>query len=437
MLGGTGAVADLEGTSHAFVALERDMKYHLTTHTDNNRTKFSIIETIKNARNKKRERRYREIFCLETACILMEASYQAYFPLPTTFSLRWNSNDLDHIKSTSITMDKSGQTVRKETTDYNSLSKSNRIAEEISVCEMQLPVPVPVTSETSQQKQKSGMFSLPLPSQSSSSSSFSSSSSSSFMEAAESGVGVGAGRESVLPALSASPRHTADGATALEVSDVYVPAAITSTPKSTVSTVSRTGEDTVASAVISSSPHPIPRITSLRQDRHTTDHLLDSMHTTLSEIPGLPKINDTVLPGSVRGQDPANESATATDTAAVAAAAVTMSSTIDADSVRTPTGPQQSLSSPHPHPHSLPSADVPTHEALDDNRVFGPKMDLPRMGLKLLSSFENKEHATFGFVATTPRPASFHPLEGEEHFLKYFYYKNILSVFSSCTHDVL
>lgn len=48
-----------------------------------------------------------------------------------------------------------------------------------------------------------------------------------------------------------------------------------------------------------------------------------------------------------------------------------------------------------------------------DDRVFGPKMDLPRMGLKLLSSFENKEHATFGFVATTPLPPAFGVLEGE------------------------
>ena len=402
MSGGTGAVADLEGTSHAFVALERDMKYHLTTHTDNNRTKFSILETIKNARNKKRERRHREIFCLETSCILMEASYQAYFPLPTTFSLRWNSNDLDFIQSTSITLDKNNQTVRRETTDYTSLSKSNRIAEEISVCDMHLPVPGsgPVTFETSQQKDKSDIFSLPPSSQSSSSSS--------FMQAAE--LGAGAGTASALPTLSASPCHTAEGASALEDSDACIPAAIKSTLKSTVSTASRTGEDTVASAVISSSPHPIPLISSLRQDRHTTDHILDSMHTGLSEISGLPGINDTVSPGRVAGQDPANEIATAT----AAAVTVTMSSTTDSDSVRAPTGPQQPLPPPHPHP----SVDVPPHEILNDNRVFGPKMDLPRMGLKLLSSFENKEHATFGFVATTPRPASFDPLEGEEHFLK-------------------
>ena len=419
MLGGTGAVADLEGTSHAFVALERSMKYHLTTHTDNNRTKFSILETIKNARNKKRERRYREIFCLETACILMEASYQAYFPLPTTFSLRWNSNDLDFIKSTSITLDKNNQTVRRETTDYTSLSKSNKIAEEISVSEVCLPVPGPVTSESSQQKQKSDIFSFPPSSQSSSSPS------SSFMQAAE--LGAGAGTTSALPILSASPCHTAEGASALEDSDVCIPAAIQSKLNCTVSTASRTGEDTVASAVISSSPHPIPLISSLRKDRHTADHVLDSIHTTLSETPGLPGIDDTVLPGRVKGQDPASEIATAT----AAAAAVTTSSTTDGDSLRAPTGPQQPLSPPPPlpHPHPHPSVDVPPHEILDDNRVFGPKMDLPRMGLKLLSSFENKEHATFGFVATTPRPASFHPLEGEEHSLNCFHYKNILSVF--------
>jgi hypothetical protein len=48
-----------------------------------------------------------------------------------------------------------------------------------------------------------------------------------------------------------------------------------------------------------------------------------------------------------------------------------------------------------------------------DNRVLGPKMDLPRIGLRLLSSFENKEHATFGFVATTPLPPAFGPLKGK------------------------
>ena len=48
-----------------------------------------------------------------------------------------------------------------------------------------------------------------------------------------------------------------------------------------------------------------------------------------------------------------------------------------------------------------------------DNRVLGPKMDLSRIGLRLLSSFESKEHSTFGFVATTPLPPSLGPLKGK------------------------
>ena len=48
-----------------------------------------------------------------------------------------------------------------------------------------------------------------------------------------------------------------------------------------------------------------------------------------------------------------------------------------------------------------------------DNRVLGPKMDLSRIGLRLLSSFESKEHSTFGFVATTPLPSSLGPLKGK------------------------
>ena len=39
------------------------------------------------------------MFCLETACILMEASYQAYFPLPTPFNPRWNVNDVSDTKA--------------------------------------------------------------------------------------------------------------------------------------------------------------------------------------------------------------------------------------------------------------------------------------------------------------------------------------------------
>lgn len=81
-------MTDLKGTSHAFVALEKDM-----THNDQSskscrigkKTTFSVIDTLKNARNGKRESRKREMFCLETACILMEASYQAYFPLPKEY----------------------------------------------------------------------------------------------------------------------------------------------------------------------------------------------------------------------------------------------------------------------------------------------------------------------------------------------------------------
>jgi hypothetical protein len=39
--------------------------------------------------------------------------------------------------------------------------------------------------------------------------------------------------------------------------------------------------------------------------------------------------------------------------------------------------------------------------------TVGPRMDLPRIGLQLLSHFSNKEHNTFGYVATPPILPSF------------------------------
>jgi hypothetical protein len=81
-------MTDLKGTSHAFVALEKDMTHNdqsFNSHAIGKKITFSVIDTLKNAGNSKRERRKREMFCLETACILMEASYQAYFPLPKEY----------------------------------------------------------------------------------------------------------------------------------------------------------------------------------------------------------------------------------------------------------------------------------------------------------------------------------------------------------------
>ena len=164
---------------------------------------------------------------------------------------------------------------------------------------------------------------------------------------------------------------------------------------STVPTGSRTMKDTVASALKSRPPHPLPVLLSLHQNQPARLNVQDSMHSNVPEMTGLLEINDTVLRGRISGQESVNESA----------AAVIMSNTTDSESARAPRELQHTISPP------LPS-DVPSHESQDDNRVFGPKMDLPRMGLKLLSSFQNKEHATFGFVATTPRPVSFYPLEG-------------------------
>jgi hypothetical protein len=84
----SGVMTDLKGTSHAFVVLEKDMTHNdqsSNSHTIGKKSTFSVIDTLKNAGNSKRERRKREMFCLETACILMEASYQAYFPLPKEY----------------------------------------------------------------------------------------------------------------------------------------------------------------------------------------------------------------------------------------------------------------------------------------------------------------------------------------------------------------
>ena len=391
-------MADLEGTSHAFVALERDMKYHLTTHTDNNRSKFSILETIKNARNRKRERRYREMFCLETACILMEASYQAYFPLPTPFNPRWNVNDVSDMKVPPIACsktdnessnnrdndkDKDGNKVGdKYAVEDNKDSEDKGIEVGASQCESPLHLYAQIASESSLSKSEH------VPSSSSSSSS----------------VSMQGSDLTALPALpslplslslSASPCDVMADALELQERDLSAAAVVNLISESTVSTVNRAIDDMVALPGVLGSPHPLSLLAPLHQNHPTTQ---DPTRPNLTDITGLPGINDTVLLERVTGQDPVES---------VAVASATISSAVGSDGVHALKKSQSTASPP------LPPSDAPEHGSLDDNRVFGPKMDLPRMGLKLLSSFENKEHATFGFVATTPRPASFYPLEGE------------------------
>jgi hypothetical protein len=393
-------VADLEGTSHAFVALERDMKYHLTTHTDNNRSKFSILETIKNARNRKRERRYREMFCLETACILMEASYQAYFPLPTPFNPRWNVNDVSDIKAPPIACGKTDNDPSNNRDNDNDKDedkgRDNSAVEDndhrddkgievgASQCESPLNLSAHIAPESSQLKSER------LPSSASSSSS----------------VSMQGSDLTALPALpslplplslplSASPCDVMADALELQDRDPSAAAVVNLISQSTVSTVNRAIEDTVALPGVSGSSHPLSLLAPLHQNHPATQ---DSMHPNLTDITGLQGVSDTVLLEKVSGQDPVES---------VAVASATVSSVVGGDGVHALKKPQPTASPP------LPPSEAAAHGSLDDNRVFGPKMDLPRMGLKLLSSFENKEHATFGFVATTPRPASFYPLEGE------------------------
>jgi hypothetical protein len=370
------------------------MKYHLTAHTDNNRSKFSILETIKNARNRKRERRYREMFCLETACILMEASYQAYFPLPTPFNPRWNVNDVSDMKAPRFACskndndcsnnrdkdnDKDGDKVEeKYAVGDNEHSEDKGIEGGASQCESPLHPSAYIAPESSQLKSEH------LPS-----------STSSFLFVSMQGSDLTApAAQPALPlslSLSASPCDVMADALELQDRDLSAAAVVNLISQSTVSTVNSAIEDTVALPGVSGSPHPLSLLAPLHQNHPATQ---DSMHPNLTDITGSQGVSDTVLLDKVSGQDPV-ESVTVA------------SATISSDGVHALKKPQTTASPP------LPPSDAPAHGSLDDNRVFGPKMDLPRMGLKLLSSFENKEHATFGFVATTPRPASFYPLEGE------------------------
>jgi len=74
---------NFEGTSHNYVALERHMPYqHLEKLPNHIETSGSILESLMNIANNRKsfnKRVRRDIFCLETACLLLEASFQCYF----------------------------------------------------------------------------------------------------------------------------------------------------------------------------------------------------------------------------------------------------------------------------------------------------------------------------------------------------------------------
>lgn len=335
----------------------------------------------------------------------MEASYQAYFPLPTPFNPRWNVNDVSDIRAPPIACSKSDSEPSNNKDKENDKdndgdeyavqdiehSEDKGIEVGTSPCESPLHPSAHIASESSQLKSEH----IPSSSSSSSSSSLSVSMQGSDLTA------VPALPSLPLPlplSLSASPCDVMADALEVQDRDLSAAAVVNLISQSTVSTVNRANEDMVASPGASGPPHPLSLLAPLQQNHPANLHTQDSTRPNSTDITGLQGVSDTVLLEKVSGQDPVES---------VAVASATVSSVVGGDGVHALKKPQPTASPP------LPPSDAPAHGSLDDNRVFGPKMDLPRMGLKLLSSFENKEHATFGFVATTLRPASFYPLEGE------------------------
>ena len=340
---------DLEGTSHAFVALERDMKYNNETTQNNtsdknNRNKFSIIEAIKNVHNKKREKRVKEIFCLETACTLMEVSYQAYFPLPTVFSLNKEENTVESDRI--VAMKESGEDSMKTNLELDAnkeiqivLQTNNTPAEcniKSSTSET-LPLSLPLPSSPSTNPMTS-VITLPLSPSSPPSSSPPSSSPPS------------------APPSSSSPSSLPPSSTPLL--PPYQPV--------TTPTFSLQGAD------IPSYPTTSTSISNIQQEK---DHYIELIPLQLeSNIENVAsKTSSPILN---------NE---------------------DNKSIETQN--QNGIVD-----QNIADSKVPGNDA--ESRVLGPKMDLPRIGLTLLSSFENKEQATFGVVATTACPPSLVPLQG-------------------------
>jgi hypothetical protein len=433
-------MTDFDGTSHAFVALERDMVYHNnSTRSGGSKNKFSLLETIKNARNKKREKRQREMFCLETACTLMEASYQAYFPLPLSLPL--------------------------------SAPLSLPLPLSLSV-----PLPLSLPLSTSFTGREGSMYG-----ESSDKRSAQGVEDNSRVRGIETTSGERKREEEIAAHTDAeTDRHSSfnpypnlPGTVTSTTSALTTPSSSVLTDHSasraphTTSTPPTITEPSVESMIPTSDPKSLPQSTDRpHTENRTHESLPPSSSSSSSSSPLLPLSTSPILTPSDPIQCLEDDGTTHTthtahthrlsDTTSAVSHSLSEEKERKEEGIEIAVDDKDSRELYEKNNSSLlvegeREREIEEEEEKEiereqktrntknakqnnpvktdgefpvdplnppnpigvDNRVLGPKMDLSRIGLRLLSSFESKEHATFGFVATTPLPPSLGPLKGK------------------------
>lgn len=336
-------MTDLKGTSHAFVALEKDMT--LNDHSSKSsrigkRTSFSVIDTLKNARNGKRERRKREIFCLETACILMEASYQAYFPLPKEYQ----SLSVEYDDQKKITAEEANDDIKSKTHDQDSVDS---LMYTQSHDEKILPACIsPNAGRVT--NGSAAMFTK---------------------ETADVAV-----NKEFSPLLDISPKTLPFIHNSYSTS----PQPFISNETSTVR-IPYSNDDSESSFEMKSQ-----KLFAQDIDGHTGADKIDPMATSF----GMITYTITLVPSGM-----AKNCLTSTNT--------------NADILTIDTNAPTNLT-PSIFISTITLAEAPVKRPpIASPLVVGPRMDLPRIGLQLLSHFSNKEHNTFGYIATSPILPSF------------------------------
>ena len=379
-------------------------------------SKFSLLESINMARKRKKEKRKREMFCLETACLLMEASYQAYFPLPINFAPEIHKKEDKNIENRElidididIDIDKEKE-IEKEKEKNIELKKDRCLSETTTNCEKG------VTEYSS---------------------------------------GIDISRRLIATAvqsLSTSPLTTPyiRSPNRNKTADLIS----TSGPAAGTGTKFQEAESRDEDIFSADLLFPFLQFPSTIMDNNLrTSKNEDKCSRTADESK---KNNETI--GNIDDMDDWNErkvgiltsDIVVPDTRTVTANSddfndqnvevtfsklestsilvsvsssppmpVTFNETLSTDISRALSTPISLSVASNSVPEPIVKSEIPnplggikSTTRMDSTRTFGPKMDLPRMGLKLLSSFENKDHSTFGFVATTPSAPIYKSLLG-------------------------
>ena len=476
----SGVAVDLEGTSHAFMALEKDMSYNLNsenidsndrknadigvgnndeknndannknnknihknkkneaddkTNNSFSQNKFSIIESINMARKRKKEKRKREMFCLETACLLMEASYQAYFPLPIDFNKKTLKKEevivVDE-KLVEINKEKNKKNIElkdkyssettanfeKRVTEYSSGVDVSRRLITTAVTPMSMS---PHLTTYVQSRDRSQTDDLTCQS---TSGIITESGTGTKFQKVESRDKILWTPDSLFPFLQFPSMIKDDCRMSSKIEDTCPRMADTENSEKIDNTGGDKDEVEVEDKVEVEDEDELIQWNMENVVNQTSDLILPDTRTVNTNSDDLSDQNVGASFSkleSIRMPILAPMSLSVSSSLRMPVIFNGTPSTDISTGLSTPTSSSSSYTpNSLPVPILKPEIPIPLGEIklntrMDSARTLGPKMDLPRMGLKLLSSFENRDHSTFGFLATTPSAPIYKALLGPIH----------------------